>query len=142
MDVEFGNAGQLDTKGTGWFVGFSDWARAGNAGVTDLRYIDKHSLSHTLSIKWMSHPSKDKNGGDKPISVGRTISILASEAGKFRIKFSLDPTYPPATTQEYFLENHGDFVAWGEGVYHSWGVDEPCVIATVRWIPLIAIPHA
>jgi len=23
--VEFGNAGGLDTRGTGWFVGFSDW---------------------------------------------------------------------------------------------------------------------
>lgn len=24
QNVEFGNAGSLDTNGTGWFVGFSD----------------------------------------------------------------------------------------------------------------------
>ncbi|EKV00424.1 hypothetical protein Lepto7375DRAFT_2538 [Leptolyngbya sp. PCC 7375] len=25
MDIEFGNLDNLDTNGTGWFIGFSDW---------------------------------------------------------------------------------------------------------------------
>ncbi len=32
MDLEFGNAGSIDTRGTGWFVGFSDWTRAAKGG--------------------------------------------------------------------------------------------------------------
>jgi len=37
VDVEFGNAGDIDTNGTGWFIGFSEWAKGvpGLFGVPD-----------------------------------------------------------------------------------------------------------
>ncbi len=136
MDVEYGNAGQIDTQGTGWIVGYSPWARTGTAGVADLRYMSKDSLSHTLCVKWMNHPSPDPNGGNKPLSNGRTMSILASETGRFRIKFSLTDTYLNGLVQEYLLVKHGDYVIWGEGVFHSWSVESPCTIVTVRWVPI------
>lgn len=30
MQIAFGNAGDVETSGTGWFIGFSDWC-AGDA---------------------------------------------------------------------------------------------------------------
>lgn len=136
MDVEFGNAGDVDTNGTGWLVGFSPWARSGTPGGPDLRYMDRHALSQTLCIKWMSHPSPDPNGGDKPISTGRTISFLASATGRFRIRFSPDPGYPTGGVREFTLQRHGDYVIWGAGLFHSWTVESPCTIVTVRWVPV------
>jgi hypothetical protein len=136
MDVEFGNAGRLDTQGTGWIVGFSPWTRSGGTRDVDLRYMEEDALSRTLSIKWKNHPAPDPDGGDRPISEGRTISILASETGKFRVKFSLDQTYPAGHVQEYLLEKHGDYVIWGEGIFHSWSVESPCTIMSVRWVPV------
>ena len=33
MELETGNAGEVDTNGTGWFIGFSDWTEAGDANL-------------------------------------------------------------------------------------------------------------
>jgi hypothetical protein len=136
MDVEFNNASQVDTNGTGWFVGFNEWAKANQPGVGDLRYMSEDSLSRRLRVKWMDHEANDPNGTGKPKSEGRTISILVSERGRFRSDFSEDPGFPAGQTLNYVLENRGDFIIWGENLYHQWFVDEACSMLTVRWVPI------
>ncbi|MBD3886296.1 hypothetical protein IFO70_31890 [Phormidium tenue FACHB-886] len=136
MDIEFGNAGQLNTNGTGWFIGFSDWTKANVTGATDLRFMTQDSLSHTIHAKWMEHPIGDDRGTDKPLSNGRTISILVSEFGRFRLEFSTDENFPDDQVVTHRLEKHGDFVIWGENIHHRWFVDERCVILTFRWVPV------
>jgi len=131
MDVEFGNAGDLFTGGTGWFLGFSEWAKA----EANLRFMPRERRSHTLSMKWMNHPEGDDRGTAKPPSEGRTISILVSENGRFRIEFSEDSAFPKDATSEFMLSRHGDFVIWGERLFHRWFVDDACTILTLRWIP-------
>lgn len=133
MDIEFNNAGSVNTNGTGWFVGFSEWANPANAA--DLRYIPAETRSHHLSIKWMEHPAHDPRGVGKPLSEGRTISLLVSEQGRFRIQFSEHPDFPAGQGVEHVLEQQGDFVIWGENLYHRWVVDQTATILTVRWIP-------
>lgn len=136
MDIEFGNAGAPNTNGTGWFIGFSDWTKAKVPGVTDLRFIAKNSLSHTLQVKWMAHPVNDDRGVAKPPSDGRTISILVSESGKFRLEFCPDKSFPAAGIVRHTLQKHGDFAIWGADIHHRWFVDEACTILTLRWIPV------
>jgi hypothetical protein len=133
VDVEFGNVGAIDTNGTGWVVAYSDWARSGD---TDLRYMNKHALSHTLAVKWYNHKKGDPKGTGKPLSEGRSISFLVSEKGRFRIDFSEVKDFPEGRTETHVLERHGDFVIWGEGVYHRWFADEDSSILTVRWVPV------
>jgi hypothetical protein len=133
MDVESGNAGDLDTEGSGWFVGFSEYLR-GNG----LRYMAKNSLAHTVCLKWMVHPKDDDRGQTKPPSDGRTISILVSENGRFRLEFSASEEFPSDDTEQYVLERRGDFVVWGENLYHRWFVDETCTVLTLRWTPIQA----
>lgn len=135
MDIEFDNVANLDTSGTGWFIGFSDWARARLAGVADLRYMPADRRSHSLCMKWMTHPAHDPRGVAKPPSQGRTISILVSEGGCFRLDFSASADFRQPDVLRYRLRRHGDFVIWGEGLHHRWYVDEACTILTLRWIP-------
>jgi hypothetical protein len=135
MDIEFNNAASLDTNGTGWFVGFSDWAKAKLAGVRDLRYMPQCQRSHSLCMKWMQHPTHDPRGAVKLASAGRTLSILISEAGCFRLEFSQYPGFPANQITRHTLNKQGDFVIWGAGLYHRWSVDKACTILTLRWIP-------
>lgn len=135
MDIEFHNAGDLDTGDTGWFIGFSEWAKAGLPGVPDLRYIPKDRRSRGLCMKWKRHPAQDPRGAAKLPSVGRSVSILVSESGRFRLEFSARRDFPENQTAYYTLANHGDFVVWGGNLYHRWFVDEDCTILTLRWIP-------
>lgn len=137
MDIEFGNAGKVDTHGTGWFVGFSDWTKSGGAGP-NLRYMPKEGLAHTIHAKWMHHPAGDDRGTKKPPSEGRTISIMVSEGGLFRIEFAPDERFDASDTHRYVLKDHADFVIWGEDIYHRWFVDEDCTILTLRWVPVPA----
>lgn len=132
MDVGVGNAGELFTNGTGWFVGFSEWAKS---GASDLCFMPKEQRSHTLCVKWMEHPAGDDRGTAKPPSEGRTLSILVSERGRFRIQFSDRADFPASATTEFILERHGDFVVWGDGLHHRWFVDAACTILTFRWVP-------
>jgi hypothetical protein len=135
MDIEFNNAADLDTKGTGWFIGFSDWTKANVPGISNLRYMSQEQRSHTLCVKWMLHPAHDPRGGAKPISTGRSISILVSESGHFRVEFSKNPEFPPSDIVCHTLKRHGDFVAWGENLYHRWSANESSIILTLRWVP-------
>jgi hypothetical protein len=135
MDVEFGNAGEIFTDETGWFVGFSEWAKTGSAERSELRFMPKEQRSHTLCVKWMFHPACDGRGEAKPPSEGRTLSILVSEGGRFRIEFSERSDFPPEETIGFRLERHGDFFVWGERLHHRWFVDADCTLLTIRWIP-------
>ena len=132
MEIESGNVLDLDTHGTGWFVGFGAWARDGSA---DLRYLPETTRSRGLCLKWMDHPAGDPRGAAKPPSVGRTLSILVGEAGRFRLEFSESPGFPEGQTVAHVLARRGDFVAWGEGLHHRWSVEEACTVLTLRWIP-------
>jgi hypothetical protein len=129
--VESGNAGAVETCGTGWFVGFSEWSKQG----TGLRHIAHDVPSTELCVKWFVHQPGDPNGQGKPLSAGRTLSILAGSPGDFRIEFSLDPGFTPGTTLLHDLRSPGDFVIWGEGLYHRWACVESSCILTVRWTP-------
>lgn len=135
MDIEFNNAGTIDTDDSGWFLGFSEWAKTRLIGASDLRYMPQDQRAHGLCIKWMQHPARDPRGGVKPVSTGRTLSILVSEAGCFRLEFSAHENFAQAQVDRYTLQNHGDFVVWGAGLYHRWRVDKACAILTLRWIP-------
>lgn len=71
-NVEFGNASDVDTDGTGWFVGFSEWAKGSS---TELRYVAAGESAAGLCVKWFVHPAGDPQGEAKPLSEGRTMSI-------------------------------------------------------------------
>jgi hypothetical protein len=130
--VEFGNAGTLDTHGTGWFVGFSDWTRS---ALGDLRHVAAGAPTAGLCIKWFAHAAGDPNGEAKPISEGRSLSVLVSPASEFRIEFSSTADFAPEATISHTLRRQGDFVVWGEGVHHrAFGMEAACVM-TVRWTP-------
>ena len=98
LPVEFGNAGAVDTQGTGWFVGYSDWCKT---GTHQLRHVDMDSAARGPLVKWFAHPPGDPAGQVKPLSTGRTVSVLVSEGGEFRIDFCADPVFsraqPPRT---------------------------------------------
>ncbi len=136
MPIEFGNAGGIDTGDTGWFLGFGAWTRSAEPGLPDLRFVPMDALARGVQVKWMTHPADDPRGTGKPCSEGRTISLLVSEAGRFRLEFAPDPRFSPRALVRHSLERHGDFVIWGPGVHHRWFVDEPCTILTIRWMPV------
>jgi hypothetical protein len=128
--VEFGNAGELDTQGSGWFVGFSDWTK-GPAGA--LRHVPAGAPSAGLCIKWFNHAAGDPNGEAKPVSVGRTMSLLVTPVSEFRIEFSTTADFAADTSLVHTLRRQGDFVIWGAGVHHrAFGV-LPATVMTVRW---------
>lgn len=129
--VEFGNAGDLDTGGTGWFVGFSDWTRKPPG---HLRHVPTDELAAGLCVKWFSHPAGNPNGEAKPLSEGRTMSILVSPDSEFRIEFSMTADFAqPQHILTHTLRRHGDFVIWGPGLFHrAFGVRPACIL-TLRW---------
>ncbi|WP_076999524.1 hypothetical protein [Variovorax sp. KK3] len=129
-NVEFGNAGELDTRNTGWFVGFSPWTQ-GTPG--QLRHVPAGEAMAGLCVKWFSHGAGDPNGEPKPLSEGRTMSILVSPESEFRIEFSTRADFAADTFIAHTLRRHGDFAIWGPGVFHrAFGV-KPASILTVRW---------
>ncbi len=136
MDIEIGNLEVMDTNGTGWFIGFSDWTKTNASDFPGLRFMAEDALARTIHAKWMTHEVGDNRGVAKPPSEGRTISILVSEGGKFRLEFSPDGHFAPSQTRQHTLQQYGDFVIWGEKVYHRWFVLQACTILTLRWVPL------
>ena len=128
MDYFAGNAYDAETRGTGWFVGFSDWTRNAASG---LLHVPKEQALSGLCIKWYDHPGGD-DSGDKPISEGRTISILVSSGSEFRIDFCESAAFD-AEVETVVLKRHGDFVAWGAGLHHRWHCVARSTILTVRW---------
>jgi hypothetical protein len=134
LDIEFNDAGLIDTDGTGWILGFGDWLNKDKTGPL-LRYLPRDTRSHSLCMKWMNHRKGDPLGTGKPVSEGRALSILVSAEGRFRIQFCEDAGFAESAIVEHVLERHGHLSAWGAGVHHRWFVDEDCTILTLRWIP-------
>lgn len=132
MEIEFGNAGDLNTNGTGWFIGFSDWSKS---DASSLRHIPADLAATGLCVKWFLHEAGHPNGQAKPISYGRTISMLVGEPGQFRIEFSPTPAFEPRETISHLLSRPGDFAIWGQGIYHrSYALQKACIVS-IRWTP-------
>ena len=130
MEIEVGNLHDLPTDGTGWVLGFSPWTRE------TLRQVSQGTTVDGLCLKWMRHEQGHPRGRDKPISVGRTLSVLVSE-GEFVLEFAHDEHFANGFRQAV-LTRCGDFVAWGPGVHHRWAVLSACTIMTLRWNPSAA----
>lgn len=128
--LEFGNAGTLETGGTGWFIGFSTPAVP---GASALRHVPSNMSARGLCVKWCAHEPGCPGGDGKPVSTGRTISLLVGMPGAFRLDFSLTGSFEPGRTLSRILREPGDFAIWGEGVYHRWRCEQPCSILTIRW---------
>lgn len=114
----------------GGSVGFSEWAKRSS---TELRYVAPGEPASGLCIKWFDHPAGNPNGEAKPLSEGRTMSILVSLNSEFRLEFSTAVDFSPNDFLEHTLRRHGDFVIWGPDILHrAFGV-QPASILTVRW---------
>jgi hypothetical protein len=130
MNILTGNAQSAETEGTGWFLGFSPWTILGGS---DLLHVPRDRLLSGLCAKWYGHPTGHDSGNGKPLSEGRTVSILVTSESKFRIEFSALPTFPAEGLKTVVLERQGDYVAWGAGLYHRWHCVERSTILTIRW---------
>lgn len=135
--LEIGNAGALDTQGTGWWIGFSDWTRDGAA---NLRHMPAGLAARGVSAKWYDHPAGHPRGEAKPLSEGRSVSVLVSEQGAFRLDFSREAGFPPGRTLTRVMRRRGDFVAWGPQWHHrAFGLDASSIL-TLRWVPERTLP--
>jgi hypothetical protein len=132
MDLLTGNAYDQDTRGTGWFIGFSDWTRHGPGA---LLHVPRAEPLTGLCVKWWDHPAGHDSGDAKPVSEGRTVSLLVSEASLFRIDFSPFPDFRAEGLRSVLLRRHGDFAAWGAGLYHRWHALERAAVMSLRWTP-------
>ncbi len=135
MDLLIGNAHEADTRGTGWFIGFSEWTRSAASG---LLHVPNAQPLTGLCVKWYDHPDGHDSGSLKPVSEGRTVSILVSEGARFQLQFCERPDFEPAATRTVLLQRHGDFAAWGAGLYHRWRCLARATVLTVRWTPATA----
>ncbi len=131
--IETGNLGELDTGGSDWVVGFG--GAEGVQAHSPLRSVGPEDLARGPWIKWARHAAGDPGGGDKPVSVGRTLSVLVSPAGLFRVELSRVADFSSPSAQVVELRRPGDYVIWGAGWHHRWTVVEDCTIMTVRWEP-------
>jgi hypothetical protein len=132
MEIDTGNAYDVDTQGTGWFVGFSPWTLTSEGG---LRHVPQDQPVNGLCIKWFDHVTGHDSGNTKPVSEGRTVSLLVNAQAEFHIDFSLSPDFEPGTVRTVVLRRAGDYAAWGAGLFHRWRCIERSTIATVRWTP-------
>jgi hypothetical protein len=133
MELLTGNAYDADTRGTGWFIGFSDWTRHGPG---ELLHVPREQPLQGLCVKWFDHPAGQRSLPNKPLSEGRTVSILVSAEARFRIDFCERPDFPPALTRSVLLQRAGDFAAWGPGLHHRWEALERATVLSLRWNPL------
>ena len=137
MDLITGNAYDANTQETGWFIGFGDWTRHGPG---ELLHVPPEQPLQGLCVKWFDHPAGHESLPGKPLSEGRTVSILASAGSRFRIDFSTDPEFPPGLTRSVLLQRPGDYAAWGAGLHHRWAALERSTVITLRWNALQAPP--
>lgn len=134
--IEVGNAWEIrstEHPQTNWLVGNFPMSRG------SLRFMQQTNaqervagdMASDIAVKWFQHDADEPElwGINKPISVGRTLSILVGD-GKFELLFTKDD-YRYVLT----LDRPGDFVIWGPGLGHSWRTIENCTILTVRWRP-------
>lgn len=132
IEIEFGNAGSVETNNTGWFIGFSEWSKS---GLASLRHMPENLDASGLCVKWFFHAKGDPNGEQKPISKGRTISLLVGAPSEFRLEFSRSISFEPSETNAFVLREPGDFAIWGPGIYHrAFGLQNACLL-TIRWLP-------
>lgn len=132
--LELGNAWALRDPlqpATNWLVGDHPAIPAGSLRlVPQARPEDPATerLQH-LALKWFEHQSSDDPawGEDKPISTGRTLSLLAG-GGTFELQFRRG-----AQACTVLLEQPGDFALWGEGLGHRWRALAPCTVISLRW---------
>lgn len=130
MDLLQGNAHEADTRGTGWMLGFGDWTRRPDS---DLLHVPQDLALAGLCLKWFEHPDGHASGNDKPVSEGRTLSVLVSENARFQLEFCQSPDFQATPVRTVMLERHGDFAIWGAGLYHRWTCLRRATILTVRW---------
>ncbi|GFO60141.1 hypothetical protein GMST_24660 [Geomonas silvestris] len=130
MEIATGNAHDADTRGTGWFLGFSDWCRENS----ELLFVPRGESVAGLCLKWYDHPTGDRSA-PKPVSVGRTVSLLVTQ-GAFQVEFCRSPEFPPDQVRRVVLSRQGDFVAWGAGIEHRWCCLEAASILTLRFEPV------
>lgn len=132
MDLSTGNAHDANTQGTGWFIGFSEWTRQPGS---DLLHVPRDQPLSGLCVKCYDHPAGHDSGPGKPVSEGRTVSLLVSEGSRFRIEFCETPDFASSPVRTVLLQRHGDFAAWGEGLYHRWHCEAASTVLTLRWSP-------
>ena len=107
------------------------WNEGGLALQVDVRGKDQPVTG--LCVKWFRHEPGHESG-DKPVSEGRSASILVTENARFEIDFCLSADFS-GEVRTVVLRREGDFAVWGEGLYHRWRCVERATIATVRWTP-------
>jgi hypothetical protein len=132
MDILVGNAEDADTQGTGWFIGFSPWASRPDS---DLLFVPKDQALSGLCVKWFRHETGHQCGSTKPVSEGRTVSILIGNEGQFKLEFSPHSSFDGPGLKTVLLAKPGDFAAWGAGVFHRWECVQSSTVLTIRWTP-------
>jgi len=131
--VEVGNAWALRspaTPHTNWLLGDH-----GGIPAESLRLLrhgghpDGPERVEDLALKWFAHDPADPPswGEAKPLSVGRSLSLLAGE-GAFELRFQRGEE-----ELLVLLEHPGDYALWGSGIGHSWRVLKPSLVMTLRW---------
>lgn len=130
LELITGNAYDADTQGSGWFIGFSDWTRHGPG---ELLHVPRTQALSGLCVKWFEHPAGHDSGDAKPVSEGRTVSVLVSADALFRIDFCTVPGFPEGAVRSVLLQRPGDFAAWGAGLHHRWHCLRRATVMTMRW---------
>ncbi len=131
--VEWGNAWALhspETPHTNWIVG--DHPAIPADSLRFVRHggpLEDGEQVEKLAVKWFAHNPEDPQtwGAVKPISCGRTFSLLAG-IGAFELTFCRGEE-----RLTLLLESPGDFAVWGAGISHSWRVLKPSLVMTLRW---------
>ena len=128
-NLEWGNAETVDTAGRHWIVGYSPVLQA-----TPLRFMPKDARAAGVAIKWRAHPPNDPEGtsGEKPPTVGRTVTLLTNEGGQFRLRFW---TENKADATVLLLDKPGDFAAYGACLNHEWEAPTASTMVTICWTP-------
>jgi len=131
--LELGNAWALrppQAPHTNWVVG--DHPAIPADSLRFLRHAthpDGAQAVEGLALKWFAHSPEDPPewGEDKPLSAGRTLSLLAG-AGGFELCFATG-----GSEARVLLEDAGDYALWGPGLHHRWRVLRPSLVVTLRW---------
>ena len=147
--LEVGNAWTLrppEAPHTNWVVGDHP-----SIPLESLRFLrhdghpDGAQAVEGMALKWFAHSPADPPewGENKPLSTGRTLSLLAGP-GAFELWFARggvgggeavgsDGSAEVSEEVSVLLEDPGDFALWGPGLAHRWRVWQPSLVVTLRW---------
>ena len=100
---------------------------------SDLLYVPPDQSLSGLCVKWFDHPAGHDSAAAKPVSEGRTVSILVSQGSRFRIDFCESADFRSSAVQTAWLQRHGDYAAWGAGLHHRWHCEARSTVLTLRW---------